>query len=116
MLDNENLRDYARKVAKASLEADIAYDKKRSGKISSSELKEAQLMFDNLSKSAEFAACKRRSSDAGGLGSFGELIAKLENTGMLQSVTVQFPEDDVDRIIEDYRHILAAVGIDQASL
>lgn len=116
VLDNENIRDYARKVAKASLEADIAYDKKRSGKISSSELKEAQLMFDNLSKSAEFAACKRRTSDTGGLGSFGELIAKLENTGVLQTVTVRFPKDDVDHVIDDYRHILAAVGIDQAAL
>ena len=116
VLDNENLRDYARKVAKASLEADLAYDKKRNGKIGSSELKEAQLMFDNLRKSAEFAACKRRVNEAGGLGSFGELIAKLESSGILQAVTVQFPEDDVDRIIADYRHILTAVGIDQAAL
>lgn len=72
VLDNKSIKDYARKVAKASLSVDIASSDYRKGKIQSKELKEALDMFDNLSKSANFAACKRRAGDQGGLGSFGE--------------------------------------------
>jgi len=69
VLDNVNIRDYARKVAKASLNADIAEDKMRRGQISASEYKEAQRIFDDLSKSSNFAACRRKPGEASGMGS-----------------------------------------------
>ena len=69
VLDNVSMRDYARKVAKASLNADIAEDKFRRGQLSASEYKEAQRIFDDLSKSSNFAACRRKPGEASGMGS-----------------------------------------------
>lgn len=69
VLDNQNIQDYARKAAKASLDADIKYNKMRQGQASASDWKEAQSIFDNLSKSANFAACRRRAGEGAGLGS-----------------------------------------------
>lgn len=81
VLDNQNIQDYARKAAKASLDADIKYSKMRHGQASVSEWKEAQAIFDNLSKSANFAACKRKPGDMAGLGSLGAIVAKIEMSG-----------------------------------
>ena len=114
VLDNVNIRDYARKVAKASLNADIAEDKMRRGQISASEYKEAQKIFDDLSKSSNFAACRRKPGETSGMGSLGEIILRLEINGVLNIEGTKFPEDDVDRIINDFRHTLKAVGDEEA--
>lgn len=81
VLDNQNIRDYARKAAKASLDADIKYSKMRHGQASVAEWEKAQAIFDNLSKSANFAACKRKPGDMAGLGSLGAIVAKIEMSG-----------------------------------
>lgn len=47
VLDNASIRDYARKVAKASLNADLAEDRFRRGEISFKEYKEAVEIFDS---------------------------------------------------------------------
>ena len=112
VLDNVNIRDYARKVAKASLNVDIAEDKMRRGQISANEYKEAQKIFDDLSKSSNFAACRRKPGEASGMGSLGEIIMRLEVSGALKENGFTFPEDDVDKIIRDFRHTLRSVGID----
>lgn len=114
VLDNVNIRDYARKVAKASLNADIAEDKMRRGQISASEYKEAQKIFDDLSKSSNFAACRRKPGESSGMGSLGEIILRLEINGALNIEGTTFPEDDVDKIIRDFRHTLKAVGVEEA--
>lgn len=112
VLDNESIRDYARKAAKASLDADIKYNKMRQGQASANDWKEAQAVFDNLSKSANFAACKRKPGDNAGLGALGLIIQKIEQSGALQKDPVSFPPDDIDRIVNDFRHTIAAVGLD----
>lgn len=112
VLDNVNIRDYARKVAKASLNADIAEDKMRRGQLSAGEYKEAQRIFDDLSKSSNFAACKRKPGEASGMGSLGEIIMRLEVSGVLNTNGFTFPEDDIDKVVNDYRHTLRAVGIE----
>lgn len=113
VLDNVNTRDYARKVAKASLNADIAEDKFRRGKISAGEYKEAQKIFDDLSKSANFAACRRKPGETSGLGSLGEIIMRLEVNGALNENGFKFPEDDIDKIVKDFEHTYAACGIEE---
>ena len=113
VLDNQNIQDYARKAAKASLDADIKYSKMRHGQASVAEWEKAQAIFDNLSKSANFAACKRKPGDMAGLGSLGAIVAKIEMSGELDTPMVEFPPDDVDKIIADFRHTIAAVGLEQ---
>ena len=110
VLDNVNIRDYARKVAKASLNADIAEDRMRRGEISAGDYKEAQKIFDDLSKSSNFAACRRKPGESSGLGSLGEIILRLETSGELNVQGVTFEPDDIDKIIADFRHTLTAAG------
>lgn len=111
-LSDRSMRDYARKVAKASLEADIIHDKWHRGKATIDELKRAQEIFDKYSQSAAFAAC-RRPSDQGApeaLPPLGEIIRMIEEEGLLQTTKVEFPPDDVDKIIADFAHTWTAVG------
>lgn len=113
VLDNQNIQDYARKAAKASLDADIKYNRMRQGQGSANDWKEAQAIFDNLSKSANFAACRRKPGDAAGLGSLGQIVQRIEQSGELQATKITFPKDDIDRIIADFRHTINAVGLDE---
>lgn len=88
----------------------------RQGQASIGDWKEAQAIFDNLSKSANFAACKRKPGDMAGLGSLGAIVAKVEMSGELDTPQATFPPDDIDRIIADFRHTIAAVGLEQVSV
>ena len=110
VLDNENMRDYARKVAKASFDADRAGDRYRSGQITLKEYRDAMDMFDNLSKSSNFAACRRKPGESSGLGNLGEIILRVELSGALNENPYNFPEDQIDQIIHDFEHTLVAVG------
>ena len=110
--DTENLRDYARKVCKASLQADKAQDDFRAGRCDYSVVKDASALFDTLSKSANFAACKRKPGDNGGIGSWSELTYKLETSGHPCTRKIEWEEDDVDRTINEYRYIVEALQLD----
>lgn len=110
--DNENLRDYAKKCARASLQADKAQDDYAAGRCSFADVKDALAQFDMLSKSANFAACKRKAGDNSGLTSYSELSYKLETTGHTMQRKVQWEEDDVDRVINHFRHLAAAMNFD----
>lgn len=85
----------------------------RQGLASVSDWKEAQSIFDNLSKSANFAACRRRAGDSAGLGSLGQIVARIEQMGELQTPKVKFPPDDIDKILQDFLHVISAVGLDE---
>lgn len=110
-LDDENRRDYARKVIRASFNADIAEDKYRRGEISLKEYKDAASLFDNLSKSSEFAACKRKPGETTGMGSLGEIILQIELSGALNNRKDEFEQDQIDAILNDYYHAFVAAGI-----
>ena len=112
VLDNINLQDYARKVIKASLNADLAEDRMRRNQGSPDEYMKAQKVFDDLSKSSNFAACRRKPGESAGMGSLGEIILRLETQGYLDQNPYTFPDDDVDKIIEAYQYTLKAVGME----
>lgn len=111
-LDTENLRDYARKLAKASLQADKAQDDYGAGRCDLSTVKDALAQFDMLSKSANFAACKRKPGEGGGMGSWSELTYKLETSGHPCTRKIEWEKDDVDRTIMEFKHIVDALGLD----
>lgn len=110
--DNENLRDYAKKCARASLQADKAQDDYAAGRCSYADVKDALAQFDMLSKSANFAACKRKAGENSGMTSYSELSYKLETTGHTMQRKVKWEEDDVDRVINHFRHLAAAMNFD----
>ena len=112
VLDNVNLQDYARKVIKASLNADIAEDRMRRNQGSPDEYMKAQKIFDDLSKSSNFAACRRKPGESAGMGSLGEIILRLETQGYLDENPYTFPDDDIDKVIAAYKYTLEAVGME----
>lgn len=112
VLDNINMQDYTRKVIKASLNADIAEDRMRRGQGTASDYKEAQKIFDDLSKSSNFAACRRKPGESSGMGSLGEIILRLETQGYLDENPYTFPDDDIDKVIEAYQYTLKSIGME----
>lgn len=112
VLDNVNMQDYTRKIIKASLNADLAEDRMRRGQGTPDEYQKAQKIFDDLSKSANFAACKRKPGESTGMGSLGEIILKLETQGYLDENPYTFPDDDIDKVIQAYQYTLQAIGME----
>ena len=111
-LSDVSLQDYAMKVSKASFHADHVYDLMRRGDATISDYKEAQKIFDDLSKSANFAACRRKPGETTGMGSLGEIILRIEGTGKLNVEGDHWDPDSVDLVLNDYRHALVAAGRD----
>ena len=112
VLDNVNMQDYTRKVIKASLNADLAEDRMRRGQGTPDEYMKAQKIFDDLSKSSNFAACRRKPGESTGMGSLGEIILKLETQGYLDENPYTFPDDDIDKVIQAYQYTLESIGMD----
>lgn len=112
-LTDVNLRDTAKKLAKQSLICDRIQDKYAAGQATILDVKAAFDLYDTLSKSGNFAACKRPPGDKGGLGSFGELTLYLETHGKPMTRKIEWEKDDIDRIIDEYRHLSKALGLDQ---
>ena len=110
--DNENLRDYAKKCARASLQADKAQDNYAAGRCSFADVKDALAQFDMLSKSANFAACKRKTGESSGLTSWAETTLYLETHGYCKENKVEWPEDVVDRVIGNLQHTVKSLGLD----
>lgn len=112
VLDNINMQDYTRKVIKASLNADLAEDRMRRGQGTPDEYMKAQKIFDDLSKSSNFAACRRKPGETTGMGSLGEIILRLETQGYLDENPYTFPDDDIDKVIAAYKYTLEAIGME----
>ena len=74
----ENHRDYARKIAKASLQMDKAFDDMINGvNGADAKYKNAKDAFDTLSKSAKFSESTRSVNDVG-ISSFSKVAAMVE--------------------------------------
>ena len=74
----ENHRDYARKIAKASLQMDKAFDDMINGVDGAdAKYKNAREAFDTLSKSAKFSESTRSVNDVG-ISSFSKVAAMVE--------------------------------------
>ena len=109
-LSDVSMQDYAIKVVKASFNADQVYDRMRRGEASGSDYKDALKSFDDLSKSSNFAACRRKPGENTGMGSLGEIILRIEGTGKLNIEGDVWPKDSVDAAIADYYHVVEALG------
>ena len=96
-----NHKDYARKIAKASLAMDKAYDDMINGvQGSDTRYKNLKDTFDQLSKSAQFAEDKRGANEVG-LGCFGVTFNKVEKHNWIPT-HVPLEKDDIDRMIEAF--------------
>lgn len=94
-----NHQDYARKIAKASLAMDKAYESMLNGvKGADTRYKNLKDTFDQLSKSAQFAEDKRGQNEVG-LGAFGVVFDKVEKRQWIPKHT-PIEKDDYDKMID----------------
>lgn len=110
-LSDVNLRDTAKKLAKASLQADRVQDRYMAGQATMQDVKDAVALFDLLSKSGNFSASKRKPGDKGGLGSWSEISFYCESNGYPMQRKIEWPKDDVDKTIEEFRYIVEALDL-----
>lgn len=108
-LDDVSMQDYARKVAKASLDADNMYDDYRAGKCTQKQWLDAQNAFDSMSRSSAFTAVQRKERGQDTMKSLAEIIAEIEINHHAVMPQVTFPPDDIDKILEDFRHTSEAI-------
>ena len=113
-LSDVNLRDTAKKLAKASLQADRVQDRYMAGQATLQDVKDAVTLFDLLSKSGNFSASKRKPGDKGGLSSWSETSFFLESNGYTMTRKIEWPKDDVDKTIEEFRYIVEALDLNGA--
>ena len=113
-LSDVNLRDTAKKLAKQSLICDQIQDKYAAGKATIADVRDAMTLFDLLSKSGNFSASKRKPGDKGGMGSWSEITFYLESNGHTMQRKVEWPKDDVDKTIDEFRHIIEALDLSGA--
>ena len=111
-LSDTSLRDNAKKLAKASLLADKVQNDYMAGRCSLQDVKDAMAQYDLLMKTGNFAACKRKPGEKGGLGSWAEISFQLESTGHTMQRKIEWPKDDVDKTIEEFRYIVESLGLD----
>ena len=95
----ENHRDYAKKIAKASLMMDKAYEDMLKGVAGADKMyASAKDIFDSLSKSAKFSEDKRSINDVG-ISSFSKITSIVENHNWIPQ-HVPKEKDMYDQMLE----------------
>lgn len=95
----ENHRDYARKIAKASLMMDKAYEDVMAGVPKAEEKYEKfKNIFDSLSRSAKFSEDKRSINDVG-LSSFSVIVSRVAEHNWIPEHT-PLEKDDIDKMLD----------------
>lgn len=99
-----NHRDYARKIAKASLMMDKAYEDMLKGVPNAEKMyTNAKDIFDSLSKSAKFSEDKRSINDVG-ISSFSKIVSIVENHNWIPEY-VPKDKDMYDELLDALRVI-----------
>lgn len=102
------MENTVKEVAKASLEMKQAYNEMRLGTPAASvRYQNARDSYLKLSDNAKLSASKRSTNDRIGFSDLGSLIKRIENSGALMR-KIEFEKDEVERIRDDFRHILAS--------
>lgn len=104
----ENHKDYAKKIAKASLHMDNCFRDVLEG-ISGADkkYKDAKDVFDTLSKSAQFSESQRGQNEVG-LGCFGRVFELVETKTFIPE-HIPTEQDDIDKMLNDFSHILKSL-------
>lgn len=97
-----NHKDYAKKIAKASLAMDREFEKVLNGE-PDTVYKNLRDTFDKLSNSAKFSESQRSANDVG-LGSFGLIAARVEKNEWIPEYE-PVDKDTYDLIIEQFSNI-----------
>lgn len=103
-----NHKDYAKKIAKASLHMDRMFQDMLNGVTGADKkYKDAKEVFDTLSKSAQFSESQRGQNDAG-LGCFGVTFDQVEQNKWIPKHT-PLDEDAYDKMLKQFSSIKDSV-------
>jgi hypothetical protein len=103
-----NHKDYAKKIAKASLHMDKCFQDMLNGIAGAdAKYKSARETFDTLSKSAQFSESQRGQNDVG-LGGFGVVFDQVEQNKWIPK-HIPMDEDAMDKIINQFATIRESV-------
>lgn len=106
-----NHLDATRKLIKTSYNADIAADRYKRGEITAQEYRQAQAVYTDYSKETMLSALEQgKQQQVVEVDSLGEIIEALESGGFLGENNFQFEPDQIDAVMADFRHTIAAVG------
>lgn len=99
-----NHKDYARKIAKASLAMDKAFEDAKDGVAGADKrYKDFKESFDSLSKSAQFAENTRSQNDVA-LGCFGKVFELVENHHWIPEWD-SLEKDEIDVLLDQFSNI-----------
>ena len=104
-----SLRDNAKKLAKASFIVDKMQNDFLAGRCSSQDVKDAMTQYDLLMKTGNFAACKRKPDEKGGMNSWAEASQYCETHGFPCIKPVKWEKDTVDIAIENLGYIVESL-------
>ncbi|MGV2885473.1 hypothetical protein [Paenibacillus taichungensis] len=100
---NTSHLDYAKKISKASLHMDKCFEEMQNGESGADKKYEtSKKIFDDLSKSANFAESSRSKDNASG--SLSKIVDTVEN-GTYVYQHVPFEQDLYDRLLENQKHV-----------
>lgn len=110
-LDDIIMQDSARKAAKAALADDKAYNSMLENRGTVADWQKAHDVYEKVLASAKFSAAQRGDKGGGVMKALGTIIAAVELKEDIGELcrTQKFPEDDVDRILRDFRHTEVAM-------
>jgi len=100
---NKSHSDYAKKIAKASLAMDKAYEMMLNGIGTEQKYKMMKEIFDTLSKSAQFTESERGMNDVS-LGGFGVVFDKVEKNMYVPEHTPE-NKDMYDKLLDQFANI-----------
>lgn len=112
-LSDVSLRDNAKKLAKASLLADKVQNDYMAGKCALQDVKDAMSQYDLLMKTGNFAACKRKPDEKGGLNNWAETTMYCETHGHPCVRKIEWDKDSVDVVLDGLYHIVEALRGDE---
>lgn len=110
-LDDIVMQDSGRKVAKAALADDKTYNDMLENKGTVADWQKAHDVYEKILASTNFSASQRKDKGGGVMKALGTIIAAVELKRDISELCrqQQFPEDDVDRILRDFRHTEVAI-------
>lgn len=102
-ITTRNHIDYAKKIAKASLAMDIAFEKMLNNQGTDAQYKAMRETFDALCKSAKFAESQRGANDVS-LGCYGVVFDKVEQ-GIFVPEHQPLDKDIYDTLLEQFANV-----------
>lgn len=109
------LEDNAKKLAKQSFIVDKMQNDFLAGRCSAQDVKDAMSLYDMLLKTGNFAACKRKPDEKGGMSSFAEITQYCEMNGYPCVKKIEWDKDVVDVALDGLGYIIESMRDEEMS-